>query len=158
MLEVNGTLIVMVLSFLVFMKLLDIVYITPVAKVLSAREAKIEQDLAASRKFREEADGVLGQYEVRLADVRTRAQAAINDAVGEAQKVRSAEIAKVQAEGRTRIEAARAALAKEKTELIGELVESEVLIVDSIMKKLIGSAAGSSLDRSVVKKALEEAC
>jgi len=158
MLEVNGTLIVMILSFLVFMKLLDIVYITPVAKVLSARAGKVEQDLEASRKFREEAEGVLGQYQVKLADVRTKAQNTINDAVVEAQKVRATEIAKVQAEGRSRIETARTALAKEKTDLIGELVESEIQIVDQMMKKLIGSAAGSSLDRTVVKKALEEAC
>jgi hypothetical protein len=31
-------------------------------------------------------------------------------------------------------------------------------IVDTIMKKLIGNAAGPSLERAVVQKAIEEAC
>jgi F0F1-type ATP synthase membrane subunit b/b' len=68
------------------------------------------------------------------------------------------ELAKVQAEGRKRIEAARNSLAQEKTTLIAELVDSEIQIVDSIMNKLIGSSGGGLLDRASVQKAIEEAC
>jgi F-type H+-transporting ATPase subunit b len=158
MLEVNGTLIVLVLSFLLFVWALNLVYITPVAKAMEARSAKIEQDLSASRALREEAQGVLGQYELHLADVRSKAQNTINDAVIEAQKMRSAELAKVQGEGRKRVEVARTSLAQEKKALVAELVDSEIQIVDTIMKKLIGSAVGASLDRASVQKAIEEAC
>ncbi len=158
MLEVNGTLIVMVLSFLVFMWALNIVYVTPVAKAMEARSAKIEADLAASRNLKEEALTVLAQYEAHLAEARTKAQDTINSAVMAAQKKRTEEMAKVQAEGRQRVEAARTALAKEKTNLISELVDNEIQIVDTIMKKLIGSASGASLDRATVKRVIEEAC
>jgi len=158
MLEVNGTLIVLVLSFLAFVWALNLVYVAPVAKVMESRSSKIEQDLSASRTLREEAQEVLGKYELHLADVRNKAQNTINDAVVEAQKKRTSELAAVQAEGRKRIEAARTALAQEKTKLIGELVDSEIQIVDEMMKKLIGGAAGPSLDRGKVQKAIEEAC
>ncbi|MBU6452089.1 MAG: ATP synthase F0 subunit B [Cyanobacteria bacterium REEB67] len=158
MLEVNGTLIVLILSFLLFVWALNQVFVKPVAKTLAARSAKIEQDLSASRKLREEAEGVLVQYEKRLAEVRTRAQNTINDAVVEAQKKRSEEMAAVQAEGRKRVDTARTALAQEKKNLVSELVDSEILIVDTIMKKLIGNASGGALERGTVQKALEEAC
>jgi F-type H+-transporting ATPase subunit b len=89
MLEVNGTLIIVALSFLIFIWALNLVYVTPVAKALEARSAKVEQDLEAARKLREEAQGVLSQYESNLAGVRSKAQNTINDAVLEAQKTRS---------------------------------------------------------------------
>jgi F-type H+-transporting ATPase subunit b len=158
MLEVNGTLIVLVLSFLIFVWALNLVYVKPVAKAIDARAAKIEQDLTASRNLREEAQGVLGEYELHLAEVRSNAQNIINDAVVEAQKQRSSELAKVQADGRARVDAVRITLAKEKTVLVSGLVDSEMQIVETMMQKLIGSGAVTTLDRDQVQKAIEGAC
>jgi F-type H+-transporting ATPase subunit b len=161
MLEVNGTFIILIFSFLLFVWALNQVFVIPVSKTLEARSAKIEQDLSTSRKLREEAEGVLSQYEKHLSEVRTRAQNTINDAVVAAQQKRAGELATVQADGRKRVEAARTALAQEKKELVSGLVDNELQLVDTIMQKLIGSAAGgtaSNIDRATVQKAIEEAC
>jgi F-type H+-transporting ATPase subunit b len=159
MLELNGTVVVLLISFLAFIWALDLVFVKPVSKVLEARAAKIEKDLEASKASRAEADLVLVDYQKRLAEVRSKAQSIINEGVTASQKVRNEEISKVQASGRQKLEAARIELAEEKKGLVDQLVDREIELVNIIMGKLIGSnhvAAG--LDRSQVKKALEEAC
>jgi F-type H+-transporting ATPase subunit b len=137
---------------------LDLVYVTPVAKAMAARSAKIEQDLAASRTLQEEAQAVLAQYEKHLVEVRTKSQDIITEAVAAAQKTRNEAMSKVQADGRDRVDAARKVLAKEKKELVMQLVDSEMQIVDTIMQKLIGQSSGAPLDRAKVQRAIEEAC
>ncbi len=159
MLEVNGTLIVLVISFLAFIWMLDMVFVTPVSKVMDARAAKVSGDLEKSKALRLEADTVLGEYEKHLLVVREKAQTTINDAVGEAQKKRNAEIGKVQEEGRKRLDQAKTALAGEKVLLIDQLVEEESKLLDIIMSKLIGGSYKSgNLDQALVKRTIEEAC
>jgi len=159
MLELNGTVVVLLISFLAFIWALDLVFVKPVSKVLEARAAKIEKDLEASKASRTEADLVLVDYQKRLAEVRSKAQSIINEGVTASQKVRNEEISKVQASGRQKLEAARIELAEEKKGLVDQLVDREIELVNIIMGKLIGSNhVASGLDRSQVKKALEEAC
>ncbi len=159
MLELNGTFLILIGSFLAFIYLLDMVFVKPVSKVLTARAAKIEKDLAQSKGYRQEAEGVLIQYQTKLAEIREKAQDTINDAVAEAQKSRTVQIEKIQSEGRAKIAQAKQALAGEKVMLIDQLVDEEVKLVDIIMSKLIGTAnAGQKLDRAAVKRMLEEAC
>ncbi|MBK7836264.1 MAG: ATP synthase F0 subunit B [Candidatus Obscuribacter sp.] len=159
MLELNGTFLILIASFLAFIYLLDGVFVKPISKVMSARAAKIEKDLVESKGYRQEAEGVLSQYQTRLAEIREKAQITINDAVAEAQKSRTAQIDKIQSDGRAKIAQAKQALAGEKLMLIDQLVDEEVKLVDIIMSKLIGTAnAGQKLDRAAVKRSLEEAC
>lgn len=159
MLEVNGTLIVLVISFLAFIWMLDMVFVSPVSKVMEARANRVAGDLEKSKALRMEADTVLGEYEKHLFQVREKAQTTINEAVGEAQKKRNAEISKVQEEGRKRLDQAKTALAGEKVLLIDQLVEEESKLVDIIMSKLIGSSyKPGNLDTALVKRTIEEAC
>jgi len=159
MLELNGTFLILIVSFLAFVYLLDQVFVKPISKVMTARAAKIEKDLVESKGYRQEAEGVLSQYQTRLAEIREKAQITINEAVAEAQKSRTAQIEKIQNDGRAKIAQAKQALAGEKLMLIDQLVDEEVKLVDIIMSKLIGTAnAGQKLDRAAVKRSLEEAC
>lgn len=159
MLEVNGTLLILVVSFLAFIWMLDMVFVTPVSKTLEARSRKIQEDLDNSKDLRKEAEAVLSQYEKHLAEVREKAQATINDAVGEAQKKRSEAVSKIQEEGRGRLDAAKASLASEKRSLVEQMVDEQAQLVDAIMGKLIGSShRAGNLDKGQVKRSLEEVC
>ena len=161
MLELNGTVVVLLISFLAFIWALNAVFVQPVSRVLEARAAKVEQDLAQAKVSRSEAEVVLADYQKRLVEVRNKAQTIINESAISAQKVRSEEIAKVQAQGRERLTVAKAELALEKKGLVDQLVDREIELVNIMMTKLIGaghSGSASGLDRALVKKALEEAC
>ncbi len=159
MLELNGTVVVLLISFLAFIWALNLVFVKPVSSVLEARAAKVEQDLALSKVSRSEAEVVLADYQKRLVEVRNKAQTIINEAATASQKVRNEEIAKVQTQGRERLTAARAELAVEKTALVDQLVDKEIELVNIIMGKLIGAGHKAvSMDKTQVKRALEEAC
>ena len=159
MLEINGTLIVLVLSFLLFMWALNLVFVKPVAATLAARASKIDDDIETSRKLAREAQEILDEYQKNLVEIRTNAQNVIQDSLMQAQKTRSAQLAKVMEEGRQKVEAARASLAFEKKQLLDDLVAEEIKIVDTILTKLVGPGLTGNLsgNQALVKKALEEA-
>jgi F-type H+-transporting ATPase subunit b len=159
MLEVNGTLLILVVSFLAFIYLLDKVFVSPVSRVLEVRAKKIQDDLDASKKARVEAEEILAQYQKHLAEVRDKAQATISDAVAAAQKTRSEELGKIMEQGREKLTAAKLTLQAEKQQLVDQLVDEQVKLVQTIIAKLVGVGGGNhSLDRERVKRSLEEAC
>jgi len=92
MLELNGTLIVLLVSFLLFMWALNLVFVKPVAAVLAARASNIEGDLNAARDMRKQAEEKTDSYQKGLGSVREQAQAIINTAIGEAQEKRNKEM------------------------------------------------------------------
>ena len=159
MLELNGTLIVLLVSFLLFMWALNLVFVKPVAAVLAARASNIEGDLNAARDMRKQAEEKTDSYQKGLGSVREQAQAIINTAIGEAQEKRNKEMEKVMEEGRQKLEAASRTLAEEKTKLMDGLVEEEVKLVNMMLEKLLGPGHASSLsqDQGLVRKTLEEA-
>jgi F-type H+-transporting ATPase subunit b len=63
------------ITFVLLYVLMTKVAIPRVGSILAARKGKIEGDLAAARRYRDQADNALAAYEKSLADARNRAQA-----------------------------------------------------------------------------------
>jgi F-type H+-transporting ATPase subunit b len=157
MFEVNGTLVIFVASFLIFIKLLDEVLLKPVGRVLEAREAKVKSDLEAAGQARKSAQSLVDEYQSKLHSVRSQAQGVINEAVEKANYHRNLEIGKVRDEGLKKVEEAKAALAVERSALMEGLVQQEVEMVGAITGKLLDEKVTVSLDPAAVRRALEEA-
>lgn len=158
MFELNGTYIVFIASFLIFMVLLNEIMLKPVGKAIAERRAQIAADIEAGKLSREKAESEVAQYKDKLSATRSEAQRVIGETMLKAQKVRDEKLQGVQNEGRKRVEVAKAELASEKDSLLEGLVEQEMEIVSTITKKLLGNSAVATVDRNKVKKALEEAC
>lgn len=158
MFELNGTYVIFIASFLVFIFLLNEIMLKPVGKVIAERRAQIEANVEESKKSRQEADVVLVQYQNRLSETRGEAQRIVNEALVKAQRVRDEKVKEVQEEGRKRLEKAKAELASERQTLIDGLVEQEIELVKLINHKLMGETSVVTLDKEKVRRALEEAC
>ena len=158
MFDINGTFVVFLISFLIFMVLLNAILIKPVASVIEARAAKIKGDLEAGKAARETSEELLRNYEERLHSIRTQAQAVINEAVSAASKVRDQEMSRIAAEGQAKLEKAKEEIRTEKTRLIEDLVKQESELVQTIVSKLLDEPAKITLEPALVRKALEEAC
>lgn len=158
MFELNATLPIFILSFLVFMYLLNQIMLKPVGKVMEARAARINSDIEAGKKALAEAEGALKHYQEHLHKVRSEAQGIINSAVEEANKKRNQEFDRLRDSSKTKLDAAKAEIAAERTKLIDSLVAQETVLVQEITDKLVGEKTNVSLDAGVVRKALEEAC
>lgn len=157
MFELNGTYIIFIASFLVFMFLLNEIMLKPVGKAIAERKSLVAEDLEVSKSTRLKAESELVAYQDRLHATRHEAAGIRNEAAATAQKVREGKLKEVQDEGRKKLDKAKSELAAEKKALVEGLVDQQVELVGSISKKLLGdSAPAPSLDREKVRKVLEE--
>jgi F-type H+-transporting ATPase subunit b len=157
MFEINGTFFIFIALFLGFIFLFNEIALKPVGQVIDARKQRIKDDLEAARQSREDANAVLSAYEERLQASRMEGQRIIQEALQSGQAKRKEELARIQSEGNQKIEAMRSELAKERSSLIVQLVDSEMDLVQSIVKKLLGDSTTIAIDRQQVQKTLEEA-
>ena len=156
MFELNATMIIFMLSFLVFMRLLDSWFLSPVAEAIESREGKISSDNEIAKDRREEAKGVVDTYEKNLSKIREEAQKIINQSQAEAKKDRDEKLARVDAEGRKTFDGAKKALQADKKSLMNDLVDEETSLVEKIISKLLGGTANVNVSSENVKQALEE--
>lgn len=157
MFELNGTYVIFIASFLVFITLLNEVMLKPVGRVLEERRAKIEADLQSAREARIQSEEVVAHYHKRMGETRGEAGRLVNEALVKAQRVRDEKLKGVQEEGRKRLDKAKAELAAERDSLIEGLVDQELDLIKSINHKLMGETAVVTLEREKVRRALEEA-
>lgn len=158
MFELNGTYIIFIASFLVFMYLLNEIMLKPVGKAIADRKALVEEHLEISKISRQKAEAELVNYQERLNSTRHEAAGIRNEAALQALKIREAKLKEVQDEGRKRLDKAKAELAAEKKTLVEGLVDQELELVNTISKKLLGDSAKANVDREKVRKVLEEVC
>lgn len=103
MVDVNGTLLIQIINFIVLCAILGHFCYKPVLKVLDARKERIKNDLDAAARSKVAAEELKAGYETQLQEAQAKAQDIVNKAVKEAQ---------VQAQAQ--IDEAHAAIEKEK--------------------------------------------
>lgn len=158
MFEINATLIIFVVSFLVFMALLKKVMLEPVGKVLEKRQEKIKADLEAGKAHREKAGQVLDGYHQHLQRIRSEAQAVINETIEKANYHRSLELASLKEEGQKKLEEAKATIAAERALVVDLLYEQESELVKGITRKLLNEPVEVNLSPEMIREAMGEVC
>lgn len=157
--ELNATFFIFVVSFLIFMWLLNEVMLKPVGQVLEQRAKYIEDEIASGKGAHREAEQLQTQYEQDLKKIREEAQAVISKAVDDSNKARAEQLAKVAAEGRGKLDKAKAEIDAEREKLIDALVAEERELVETITRKVLGDeSVNVNIDASQVRRTLEEAC
>ncbi len=156
MFDINGTLVIFVASFLLFMVLLNEIMLKPVGKVIAMRHEKMQSDLEAGKKARQEAVGEVEKYEADLKRIRGQAHSEITNAVSSANQKKTEALAKAHQEGLAKLENAKTEIAAERTTLIDGLVSLERELVEEITQKVLGEPVAVNLDANKVRKNLEE--
>ncbi|MBK9143130.1 MAG: hypothetical protein IPM23_11580 [Candidatus Melainabacteria bacterium] len=157
MFELNATIVLFVLSFLLFIKLLDSLYLQPVGTVIEERKNRIDTDNSAAQELARQSAREVEKYEEKLVAIREEAQKVINEAVTAAQSKRSDLLASVADSGRKKLDKAKLDLEAEHKSLVKSLVEEEMALVGDIVAKLVDRTASVSLDATAVERRLEEA-
>lgn len=157
MFDINGTLVIFVASFLIFMVLLNEIMLKPVGRVIDERNARIQADLEAAKQARLEASGKVENYESHVKQIRSEAHSLITSTVATANKAKSEAISQVQKESSEKLESAKANIASERETLIDDLVAQERELVEAITQKILGEPVAVHLDASKVRQNLEEA-
>ena len=157
MFAINGTLVIFVISFLLFMILLNEIMLKPVGRVISERDAKILSDLEAAKTARAEAASKVESYESHVKQIRSEAHSLITSTVASANKEKSSALDKVHKQGNEKLEGAKANIAAEREALIDNLVAQERELVEVITQKILGEQVVLQLDSNKVRQNLEGA-
>lgn len=123
LLEINFTLVLFALSFLIFIYLLNLTLYKPVGKVIEKRKSIVEGDLNKAKECADEANQSLEDYTNKIKKARFEAQNIIQEIVKQSEKTRS-----------EKISALVSTLTKEKEDALNKIKEEE----KSTMNKLEG--------------------
>jgi F-type H+-transporting ATPase subunit b len=157
MFELNGTFVIFVALFLLFMILLNEIMLKPVGLIIERRKARIKQEYQSAQISNDQSKEVLSAYETHLHEIRIKSQKIIQEAAQAAQEVRTEKLKSAQSEGQKKLLAVKSELTAERGNLIQSLVESELDLVGAISDKLLGEKNTMTIDRDQVRKALEVA-
>lgn len=145
MLSFNLTLVIEMVSFLVFAWLFNLVFFRPIVSHIEARNRFLVDQQVKADDLVKSARQLQEDHFRKVGEAQREAQRAIDQAIKEAQARRGQELAQVQAEGRKMVEDARAQLAGERDALASELRTEVAGLARAITGRV---AAGAGLDVS----------
>ncbi len=139
--DINATLPLMALQFLLLVAILNVVLYKPLGKALDDRAQYIRNQLGQAQERKEKAEGIARQYEQELKDVRRQSQEIIANAQAEAEKIVTAQIQKAQQEAQQEKEAAAKTIEAEKAQALASLEQQ----VDELSRQMIAKLLGPEL-------------
>jgi F-type H+-transporting ATPase subunit b len=135
--DFNATLPLMALQILLLMVVLNLVFYTPVAKVLDERDEYIRKNLTEASETLAKAEGITKQYEQDLAQERRESQLIIASAQKEAQEIVAMEINQAQKDTEALVNEATQQLNSQKEKALLALEEQVNTLSEQIKNKLL---------------------
>lgn len=142
------------ITFTVLYVLMAKVALPRIGSVLEARTAKIDGDLSAAAKSRDQAIALAEAHELRLAQARDEARAFVREAFQTMQTEATKREAAVSAQIGAEAKAADLRIAEAKHKALGELRSVAIEAVTAATQKLIGEAAPEAEIAEAVGRAI----
>lgn len=141
--DLDATLPLMAVQFLILVALLNVVFYKPLGKALDERDDYIRSNQAEARERLQKAEDLAAQYEQSLADTRRQTQVIIATAQEEAQKLASEKIAEAQREAQAKREQAQQELDQQRQEAFQSLEQQVDALSNQILDKILGGVSMS---------------
>ena len=135
--DFNSTLPLMALQILLMMVVLNLVFYTPIAKVLDERDEYIRKNLTEASETLAKAEAITKQYEQDLAQERRESQVIIASAQKEAQEIVAMEINQAQKDTEALVKEATQQLNAQKDKALLALEEQVNTLSEQIKNKLL---------------------
>ena len=135
--DFNATLPLMALQILLLMVVLNLVFYTPIAKVLDERDEYIRKNLTEASDTLSKAEAITKQYEQDLAQERRESQLIIASAQKEAQEIVAMEINQAQKDTEALVNEATQQLNTQKDKALLALEEQVNTLSEQIKNKLL---------------------
>jgi F-type H+-transporting ATPase subunit b len=152
--EVNWTLAVQLVSFLLLLVVLSKLLYRPLLGALEGRTAAIQQQLAEAQAAREEAQRALGAMEERIRAAQADAQALRERALREAAELRDRLSAEARQEAARLIEGAHAQVSQEVRRARAELRAEVGVLATQIAERLIRKSLNDEDHQRILREAL----
>lgn len=154
--EINGTVIVELLTFLVMLYVLARYVYPLVVQLAEARQRAIAEELRLAEVAKAEAEASLKDAQAKLEEARKTAQTVTESAVKSAEQLRQELRQKAEDESRRTVESARKQIEAERDQAL-QSVRSEVAnLVVTATEKVIGETLDDRKHRQLIERAVEE--
>ncbi|NJO77700.1 MAG: F0F1 ATP synthase subunit B' [Cyanobacteria bacterium RM1_2_2] len=137
--DIDATLPLMAIQFLVLVALLNALFYKPIGKAIDDRSNYIRTNQADAQERLSKAENLAKQYEQELADTRRQSQAVIAQAEADAQKIAAQKLAEAQQEAQTQREQAQHELDQQKQAAMQALEQQVDALSRQILDKLLGA-------------------
>jgi len=154
LIEINWTLGVQLVSFLLLLAVLYKLMYRPLLGALEGRSAAIQQQLAEAQAAREEAQRALGAMEERIRVAQAEAQALRERALREAAELRERLSAEARQEAARFIEGAQAQVSQEVRRARAELRAEVGVLATQIAERLIRKSLNDEDHQRLLREAL----
>jgi len=143
MIEFNATLIVAMLSFVVFMFIMNAIFYRPILSIIKKREDYINSNYNDAKNITQNAQEITDEYNEKLELSKNEARKQTALKIEQVQKDEFAKIQKAKDESKIEIQSKKEALEQDKNEL-KEKVDSEVVksLASDITYKITGKYYG----------------
>lgn len=136
--DLDATLPVMAVQFLVLVAILNQVFYRPLLRVVDEREEYIRSNRAQAKELQAKAAELTRQYDQELALARREAQQMVNTAQAQAKQEAQAQIRVAQQEAQAQLTQARAELAVQQEKALAQLEPQVQSLGEAILAKLLG--------------------
>lgn len=139
LLELNFTLILFAVSFLVFIYLLNLTLYKPVGEIIEERKNLISGEYLKAKELSEEANKLLENYKHEIKSARLSAQNIIQEAIIQAQAARDKKITELVSVLIKEKETALIQIKEEETAAKKQLESKIKMLIDLITNKILGT-------------------
>ena len=154
--DINGTVIVELITFLVMMAILARYVYPEIVKLAEARQQAIAEQLKEAEKARADAEQSLKEAAAKLEDARVTAKSVIDAATKSGEQLRQELKQKAEEESKRTIEAAKKEIEAERERAV-QSVRSEVAnLVVAATEKVIGETLDDTKHRQLIERAIAE--
>lgn len=137
--DFNATLPAIVLEFLLLAFLLNKIFYGPLTETIDQRNEFIRASRAEAKQRLERVEGLASQYQTEIARARSKATQLMSDTEANVNQIRSQQIAEVQTETRSKLEAAQQAAEQERQAALQQLQHQVDSLSQQITQKLLST-------------------
>ena len=154
--DINGTVIVELITFLIMMAVLARYVYPVVVRLAEARQRQVVEQLKDAEKARAAAEAALKEAEAKLNEARRTAQTVVEAATKSAEQIRQELKQKAEDEAKRLTEAARKEIEAERERAIQSLRNEVAGLVVAATEKVIGETLDAGKHKQLIDRAIEE--
>jgi len=154
--EINGTVVVELITFLVMLAILARYVYPEIVRLAEARQQAVAAQLREADKARADAEAQLKEAQAKLDDARKTAQGMVEAASKSAEQLRAEIKEKAEEEAKRISEAARKSIEAERDKAIQQVRGEVAGLVVSATEKVIGETLDVTKHKQLIERAIAE--
>lgn len=156
MLEFNATFIVSIISFIIFILIMNDIFYKPIIKVINDRKSFIDGNYNDAKDSKEQAETILTQKDERLHQTLNETKKIVSDKVNQANETAQSLTGKAKENSQNSIDDAKTNIHKEEIQTTEALKENVKDLAESISSKILGQNSKiDNVDYDFINKVLK---